>query len=567
MSLSSSDGPARQFKCPVHTYITLSRRVCKIIDTPHFQRLRKVKQLGTTYYVWPNASHNRFEHCLGVGYLAGQLVIQLRTAQPELGITDRDVECLQIAGLCHDLGHGPWSHVFDGMFMPKVLPEGQTWQHEQGSELMFDDLIDSNNIPLADEDRTFIKALIAGDPDRCTAPEKRFLFDIVANKRNGLDVDKFDYIVRDSHMVGHKVNLDIQRIIGSARVIEDEICYDCKDLNNIYKIGESRFELHKMVYNHKTAKAIEYMIIDALLHAERVMGISKAVTNPKRYLTLTDSVMERIEDSEDERLADAQAIFNRIHRRDLYRLTDFKCFPWNVDDKAYIQEKVTSKAIVDAAEVMFGGPEPEITAADGSCVDISELTEDRVIVDLTLMHYGMKEVNPLKKVRFYNKSNPSVSFRAQQGDYSTLRPAVFAEYKLQIYSKEAKFCSVVQKAYRRLCETDERLQKILMTEGDVDEDDDDETVVTRAPSLAPTEPEVERKTPPLEHRMPAAARKKRVFGRVRSHNQSMTIHDEFSPSGISPGSGGDASPPPAVKRTLTLEEPPSPTPAGKRQRL
>ncbi|KAG7096279.1 hypothetical protein E1B28_003727 [Marasmius oreades] len=453
---SSSKEALRQFKDPVHTYFTFSKRVCRIIDTPHFQRLRKVKQLGTTYHVWPNASHNRFEHCLGVGYLAGQLATQLRMAQPHLAITDRDVECLQIAGLCHDLGHGPWSHVFDGMFMPKAMP-GTNWQHEQGSELMFNDMISSRKIPLSKKDCSFVKALIAGDPNQCDADEKRFLFDIVANKRNGLDVDKFDYIVRDSLMVGHKVNLDIQRIVGSARVIKDQICYDCKDLNNIYKIGENRFELHKMVYNHKTAKAIEYMIIDALHLADPYMGISKAVFNPKQYLNLTDSIMDRIEASDDERLAPAKAIFERIHDRDLYRLTDFKCFPWKVENKKYIQEHITPRAIVETAGLLYGG-------------DVSGLREEDVIVDLTTMHYGMKDANPLKNVRFYNKANPNVSFRARDGDYSTLRPSVFAEHKLQIYSKQSKYCGVVQKAYRHFCEKDDQLRKILMTEEDPSSD-------------------------------------------------------------------------------------------------
>nr|XP_020444915.1 deoxynucleoside triphosphate triphosphohydrolase SAMHD1-like [Monopterus albus] len=111
------------FNDPIHGHVELHPLLIKIIDTPQFQRLRYIKQLGGTYFVFPGASHNRFEHSIGVGYLAGQLVQALNAKQPELLISHRDILCVQIAGLCHDLGHGPFSHTFDATFLPKARPD------------------------------------------------------------------------------------------------------------------------------------------------------------------------------------------------------------------------------------------------------------------------------------------------------------------------------------------------------------------------------------------------------------------------------------------------------------
>ena len=78
---------------------------------------------GGVYYVFPGATHNRFEHCIGTAWLAGRLAKTLQKRQPELHITETDMLCVQLAGLCHDLGHGPFSHMWDGMFMPKARPD------------------------------------------------------------------------------------------------------------------------------------------------------------------------------------------------------------------------------------------------------------------------------------------------------------------------------------------------------------------------------------------------------------------------------------------------------------
>ncbi|PPR04920.1 hypothetical protein CVT24_007164 [Panaeolus cyanescens] len=367
----------------------------------------------------------------------------LKDKQPDLGITDRDVLCVAVAGLCHDLGHGPWSHVWDGMFIPEVLrrePERlqhlQGWTHEKGSEMLFNALVKDNNIQLQQEDFDFIKALIAGEPLR-TPHEKIFLFDIVANKRNGLDVDKFDYIHRDSHTVGSPISISLDRIINSARVLDNQICYDIKDANHIYEICAARFKLHKIFYNHKSAKAIEYMIIDALLAADPHMNIVQRIDNPKSYLYLTDSILERIEESESDELEPARAIIDRIRVRDLYQCVDYKCISWPA--RRPFLEYITPQRIVDAANAL--------AQESGQDVDI---LKDDVVVDSSIMHYGMKQSNPLDSVKFYSKRSADVCAHPQPGDYSLLMPTYFAEVLLRIFSKNKNVFGIVQAGYRKV---------------------------------------------------------------------------------------------------------------------
>ncbi|TDL18439.1 HD-domain/PDEase-like protein [Rickenella mellea] len=447
LAASSQHTTARSIKDPVHDFIPLSSFICAFIDTRQFQRLRYIKQLGTSYYVWPGASHNRFEHCIGVAYLAKLMVERLRSEQPELAITERDVRCVELAGLCHDLGHGPWSHVWDGHFIPEVLP-GKSWSHEDASEMMFDDLILQNEINIPQDDINFVKDLIKGVPNHSRnkiPPEKGFLFEIVANKRNGIDVDKFDYIVRDTHAVGDHGVIPVKRLIESARVVNNEICYHIKDANTIYELCYTRFSNHKRIYNHKTAKAIEYMIVDALMLAEPTMKIAEQIMDPRRYVYLTDDIMLEIEKSEQPELAPARAIFDRIRTRDLYKLVDYQVIGWEY--RKLLRDLVTPSRIVAAAkdlELTSGGS--PTTPVDEDIIDT--LTKEHVIVDIATMHYGMGEKNPMDFVRFYSKVNINQAAKAGRGDVSQLMPKCFGEVLLRIFTRDVRYFGIIQAGYR-----------------------------------------------------------------------------------------------------------------------
>jgi len=134
-----------------------------VLDTPQMQRLRGLKQLGLSEMTYITTTHSRFEHSLGVASLAEKMLRHIKQSQPKLGVTEKDILCVKLAGLCHDLGHGPYSHVFDNHFRPllkqalnkghwlgqkidKSAYEGLSevmddWQHEDASLVMVDALL------------------------------------------------------------------------------------------------------------------------------------------------------------------------------------------------------------------------------------------------------------------------------------------------------------------------------------------------------------------------------------------------------------------------------------------
>ena len=211
--------------------------VCiEIIDTPQFHRLRSLKQLGLCYYVYPTACHNRFEHSIGVMHLAGKLIRGILERQPALQghVSEKDILCVQIAGLCHDLGHGPFSHVFDNILLKRLNPNS-LWTHEDAGCDIIDYMVSNNIIDLEKyginhtSDLDFIKECIIGvDKKTCFQRDqkqngwqrRRFLYFIINNTESGLDVDKLDYYQRDCKATGIQANDSFDELLDTAMVME-----------------------------------------------------------------------------------------------------------------------------------------------------------------------------------------------------------------------------------------------------------------------------------------------------------------------------------------------------------
>jgi HD superfamily phosphohydrolase len=267
------------FNDPIHGNMIFDKVSLKFIDTRQFQRLKYLKQLGMIYFVFPGASHNRFEHSLGTGHLAGALATKFKKSQPDLDITDEDVLNVRIAGLCHDLGHGPFSHCFES-FVTKVTH--LSFDHEEMSCKMLDFLVEENNIKDVDDSLDRIKRYITGK--RYDSDDKKFLFDIVHNEINSVDVDKFDYIPRDCHMCGVPSSFNGSRLMQLASVVQDEVCYSHKEAFDLYELFHTRYSLHKRVYSHKVNCALDHMLTDMLVAADPYMRISEKLNDPKNFV-------------------------------------------------------------------------------------------------------------------------------------------------------------------------------------------------------------------------------------------------------------------------------------------
>nr|XP_012310482.1 deoxynucleoside triphosphate triphosphohydrolase SAMHD1 isoform X3 [Aotus nancymaae] len=384
---------------PIHGHIELHPLLIRIIDTPQFQRLRYIKQLGGGYYVFPGASHNRFEHSLGVGYLAGCLVRALCEKQPELQISERDMLCVQIAGLCHDLGHGPFSHMFDGRFIPLARPEVK-WTHEEGSVKMFEHLINSNGLKavmeryglIPEEDICFIKEQIAGPP-------------------------------------------------------ESPIKEDSLEVGNLYDMFHTRNCLHRRAYQHKVGNIIDTMITDAFLKADpyieitgtegRKYSISTAIDDMEAYTKLTDNIFLEILYSTDPKLKAAQEILKSIEYRNLYK---------------YVGETQPTGQIKIKRESYECLPKEVADAKPKVPLEV-KLKAEHFIVDVINMDYGMQDKNPIDHVRFYCKSDPSKAIMITKNQVSQLLPEKFAEQLIRVYCKktDAKSLYAAQQHFVQWC--------------------------------------------------------------------------------------------------------------------
>lgn len=168
--------------------------------------------------------------------------------------------------------------------------------------MLFDWMLSENPSIIIKKDSSeakFIRCLIEGNYLECPN-ERRFLFDIVNNERNSIDVDKIDYIQRDCRCMNVPyISFNNQFLIKEMRVYDNEICYPEKYSMEVSKLFKSRYNLHHDCYNHKTIHAYELMVCDVLVAINKVVyDFEKVIYDPEQYLLLDDSIIDEVDCSE-----------------------------------------------------------------------------------------------------------------------------------------------------------------------------------------------------------------------------------------------------------------------------
>ncbi len=267
---------------PIWGLIEIPDLCLKFVNTPEFQRLKRIRQLGMTPEVFPSGIHTRAEHCLGTMYISGLAFESLLKNSDRIwGQYIQYKPLIQIAALLHDLGHGAFSHIFEeAMKIRNIM-----FCHEQHSSYLINRANKRIGV-LNEEELQIVKNMILG---KCMDDLPPFLFQIVANKESGLDTDKMDYLLRDSYHIGKK-SISVDYIIKHARVDEyGNISYSAKSISEIRTLFAFRKQMYETVYYHPTVKKLDKIMICALLQ------IPIDTSDPDCFFKLDDySVMYKI---------------------------------------------------------------------------------------------------------------------------------------------------------------------------------------------------------------------------------------------------------------------------------
>lgn len=236
---------------PVHGFIEIPKGILtSLVKHPYFIRLNRIEQLGPTSYVYPGGRHTRFSHSIGALHLITNALQTLKNRHCD--ITPQEELGAKIAMLLHDIGHGPMSHCLEGLFISGLSHEELSLIFMQRLNTEFHGALD-----------TAISIFTDQYP-------KHFLHELICSQ---LDMDRLDYLCRDSFFVGvREGNIGAERIIKMLNVRNDQLVVDSKGIYTIENYLMSRRLMYWQVYLHKTAQAARETLYSALARAKELVG-------------------------------------------------------------------------------------------------------------------------------------------------------------------------------------------------------------------------------------------------------------------------------------------------------
>ena len=286
---------------PIHDFIRVYDHELKIIDTPIFQRLRRIRQLSGAHLTYPAAQHTRFEHSLGVMHIASQAGQALN----EKGILKSyDIEVLRLAGLLHDIGHGPFSHLFEEIIQQKKF------SHEDfGKEIILKSEI-GDTLSKNGYDKRLVTKIAFGDS------KLQYMNEIISG---ALSADMMDYLLRDGYFTGAEhAQIDHKRITQSLDVHQKKLALERSALYSFESMMHSRYQMFKAVYFHKTVRAAEVMLLEALRLSDDEFGFTSF--NINEYVKLTDEyVLSKLISSKSSKLKRARQFAEDYQNRKLLK--------------------------------------------------------------------------------------------------------------------------------------------------------------------------------------------------------------------------------------------------------
>ena len=337
-----------EIKDPVHGYVYITKIEKDVVDSFPMQRLHRLRQLAGAEYVYPGANHTRFEHSIGTMYLAQQLVRNPNISQY---LSTEETAMIRLAALVHDVGHGPFSHVFEYLlekYLDKNHEEMTLWIIRK-SEL-------SDIIRGGGYNAEAIAKLAVGS---LRQKGRTYMDQII---QSAIDVDKLDFVLRDTYHTGAKYgNVDVSRLIQMLDVLNENLAVNIGALSALESFILARIESFRSIYFHRVSRAAQIMLATAMEKAKDALGLVDYKT-PEEYLSLNDytvwTMLKLCEESRN--------IMENLERRKLLKCSYDKTF--HLRDKTIsklfsteeirneMRDQIAQKARVDPQTVVIDVP-------------------------------------------------------------------------------------------------------------------------------------------------------------------------------------------------------------------